>query len=116
MPGFTNIRSFDASVAVSIDDVVEEKLDMLDCHASQFYEWLPYNQNRLNQVPNSTEQRRTHLTDGWLCRNRIQAASNRALLAGKYTTATDVKFAESFELSEYGYQPTNDELQKLFPV
>jgi len=70
----------------------------------------------LIQVPNSTAQRRSYLTDGWLCRNRIQAASARALLAGKYAAGKDVEFAESFELSDYGCQPADDELQKLFPV
>ena len=29
-------------IVVSIDDVFEKKVNMLDAHASQFYEWLPW--------------------------------------------------------------------------
>lgn len=40
-------RPIRPDLAVSIDDAVQTKLEMLDCHESQFYEWLPYNQGRL---------------------------------------------------------------------
>jgi LmbE family N-acetylglucosaminyl deacetylase len=49
---------FSPDVAVGIDDVIEQKLDMLDCHVSQFYEWLPYNQGVLDQVPQDAVERR----------------------------------------------------------
>src|SRR5499427_5258837 len=39
---FTRPQAFHADIAVSIDDMFEKKIDMLDAHASQFYEWLPW--------------------------------------------------------------------------
>ena len=33
---------FTPDVAVAIDDVIDKKIDMLDAHVSQFYEWLPW--------------------------------------------------------------------------
>ena len=33
---------FRPDIAVSIDDVVDKKIDMLDAHVSQMYEWLPW--------------------------------------------------------------------------
>ena len=40
--GFQRPNPFSPDVAVSIDDVIEKKIDMLDAHVSQFYEWLPW--------------------------------------------------------------------------
>jgi len=105
---------FRADVAVSIDDVVDQKLRMLDCHASQFYEWLPFNLKRLEQVPTSTEERFAYLARGWLCRNRDQAEAARERLARKYGDAKTITYAESFEVSEYGRQPEAGELDALF--
>lgn len=107
---------FSADIAVSIDDVVDQKLRMLDCHASQFYEWLPFNQGRLEQVPSSREERFAYLTQGWLSRNKVQAAESRELLAKKYGDGATIAHAETFEVSEYGRQPESDELDALFGV
>ncbi len=107
----------DPAVAVAIDDVLDEKLEMLGCHESQFFEWLPYLQKRLNEVPEDPAGRRQWLKDGWLVRNRIQAERFRNLLHARYgDRAAEVEFAETFELSEYGRQLTDDELAGLFPL
>src|SRR6266436_4715484 len=39
--GFQRPQPFRADVAVAIDDVFSKKIDALDSHRSQFYEWLP---------------------------------------------------------------------------
>jgi len=39
---FTRPQSFRADIVVSIDDVYQKKIEMLDAHVSQFYEWLPW--------------------------------------------------------------------------
>ena len=41
---------FMPDVVVGIDAVIEQKIDMLHCHVSQFYEWLPYNSGTLGTV------------------------------------------------------------------
>ena len=38
--GFQKPAPFRPDIAVSIDDVVDRKVDALDAHVSQFYEWL----------------------------------------------------------------------------
>ena len=40
---FTAPQPFRGDVIVPIDDVMEDVLAAIDCHASQFYEWLPFN-------------------------------------------------------------------------
>jgi len=108
---------FSADTAVAIDDVINEKLKMLDCHKSQFYEWLPYNKGFLEKVPVSQEGRNKFLSDLWLRRNAEQADETRHLLQKKYGTENgkQFRFAEIFELSEYGRQPEKEELDALFP-
>lgn len=108
---------FSPNIAVAIDDVVQEKLQMLNCHESQFYEWLPYNQGRLGEVPASTEERKKWLMDGWLKRNEIQADLASEQLHDKYAKKQrTIKFAETFELSEYGRQATPREMDEIFPI
>src|SRR6185436_426297 len=63
---------FTPNVAVAIDDVVEQKVDMLHAHESQVYEWLPYVGGYLDQVPTALNERRVWLRqslDGRLRRN-----------------------------------------------
>ena len=42
---------FDPSVVVDIDDVFETKIEILNCHKSQFYEWLPWIGRYENEIP-----------------------------------------------------------------
>ena len=108
---------FMPDMAVAIDDVVQEKIGMLNCHESQFYEWLPYTQGKLKEVPVSEGERRKWLAEGWLPRDRSQADSAREQLKARYgKSSLKVKYAETFELSEYGRQPEPGELNALFPL
>src|SRR5947208_1787786 len=49
--GFQKPQPFRPDVAVSIDDVFSQKIDALDSHKSQFYEWLPWVDGKLDSVP-----------------------------------------------------------------
>jgi LmbE family N-acetylglucosaminyl deacetylase len=106
---------FSPDIAVKVDEVLEEKLRMLNCHESQFYEWLPYNRGVLDQVPATWEGRKTWLREGWLIRNLVQAKLASALLSERYRDGAEGQYAETFELSEYGRQSAPGELDALFP-
>ena len=54
---FQKPAPFRPDVAVSIDDVLEKKIDMLDAHVSQMYEWLPWVDNALDKVPTGSGER-----------------------------------------------------------
>ena len=58
---FTKPVPFQADVAVGTDDVIERVFDMLDCHVSKMYEWLPFNRGVLDQVPQDPRGRRKWL-------------------------------------------------------
>ncbi len=113
--GFQRPNPFRPDVAVAIDDVFDKKIDALDAHVSQVYEWLPWVDHTLNQVPKDVAERKR-----WLASRReppISPAVRKALEKWYGAErAAQVKVAESFELCEYGRRPSDDELRKLFPM
>lgn len=108
---------FTPSVVVPIDEVVEQKVDMLHCHESQVYEWLPYNGLYLQQVPPDPDARRT-----WL-RSHLEKVLRRD--AGLYrdklyeqcgpSAGATVRYAEAFKACEYGSLLTPESTHRLFP-
>ena len=105
---FLNPNPFQADAIVIIDDVLEQKLAMLDCHKSQFYEWLPWNKGyRDFNVSKMTEnEKRQWLLDNWICRNARQAEL--------YLHNGKARYAEAFEQSEYGRRLSPEEFSALF--
>jgi len=113
--GFQRPQPFRPDVAISIDEVFSKKIDALDAHRSQMYEWLPWVDGRLDQVPKDPEARKKWLTD---TRSRPITPAVRAALEKWYgrEKAARIKHAEAFEVCEYGRQPSEEDLRKLFPM
>lgn len=110
---FNKPYPFTPDVAVAIDDVWQKKIASLDAHISQFYEWLPWVDGKLNEVPAGAEERR-----GWLERQsrRLPPPAIAAALRERYgADGARVEHAEGYELCEYGRQPSPEELEKLLP-
>ena len=107
---------FSPQVAIDIDDVVEKKMDMLHCHGSQMYEWLPYNSGRLEEVPESNQDRRKWL-EHRLSRFANIADRYRDLLIDHYgeDKGSRVRYAEAFEACEYGSTLSDENTPILFP-
>ena len=97
--------------------MVEKKVDMNHCHTSQMYEWLPYNQGILDQVPADPSHRREWMAEGRGFRSSQPGDAYRDLLVELYgrDAGGRVRQAEAFQLSEYGAQPSLDGLKRLFP-
>lgn len=115
--GFMKPYPFTPDVIVGIDAVVEQKIDMLHCHVSQFYEWLPYNGGTLDAVPTGESARRAWLAERLLNRFSDTAEKYRDLLIALYgeEAGTQVKYAEAFEGCEYGASLTAENIPTLFP-
>lgn len=114
--GFTKPNPFEPDVVVAIDEVIEKKIDMYHCHESQVYEWLPYNAGYLDQVPKDSQSRREWLATRWKPRSSSVAERYRDLLIELYgkERGSKVQYAEGFELSEYGTQPSQEELLRYW--
>jgi LmbE family N-acetylglucosaminyl deacetylase len=114
---FKKPNPFTPDVVVPIDPVMNQKVACVDALESQFYEWNPWLFGYLNEVPADREAR---------------LAWTRKRTEGRYTAEADrfrgkliellgdargraVKFAEAFEVCEYGSQPSREELLAIFP-
>ena len=112
---FQTPTPFIPEIAVNIDPVFDRKIDGLDAHVSQFYEWLPWTAQSLDKVPKDLIQRREWLAS-W--RSRSINEATRKSLAKWYgeEAAADIQHAEAFQVCEYGSQPNEDRIRELFPM
>jgi LmbE family N-acetylglucosaminyl deacetylase len=112
--GFQKPNPFSPDIAVSIDDVIDKKIDMMDAHVSQMYEWLPWVDGTLDTVPRDPAARKR-----WLGETRAVAPTPavRAALVKRYGAerGNAVRHAEAFEICEYGTRPNEATIRKLFP-
>ncbi len=117
---FQKPAPFSPDVAIDVDAVMPEKWKLLHAHESQFYEWLPYNDGTADEVPppDRPEDRLAWLERRWSPEFSALADRSRASLAESYgaESAARVRFAEAFEISEYGSQPSTSDLRALFPL
>jgi LmbE family N-acetylglucosaminyl deacetylase len=115
---FQKPNPFTPDVAVAIDQVIEKKLDALDALESQFYEGGANGSVELvPSDPAKQQERHRAVRNGFAARYQGEAQRFRAKLAEFYGAdkAAGVKYAEAFEICEYGRRPGQDELKKLFP-
>lgn len=115
---FQKPNPFQPDVMISIDSVIEKKLDALSIMESQFYEGGANGSAEL--MPQQAEKqkaRKEEVREGFARRNQGIANRFRATLSDWYpaSRAESIKHAEGFELCEYGAQPNRDELKRLFP-
>jgi LmbE family N-acetylglucosaminyl deacetylase len=108
---------FQPAVVVDIASVFERMVAMLDCHVSQFYEWLPYNAGYLEQVPAKNDERLRWLTAAIRAFVKKRAARYRDFLARSYgpERAAVMDCVEAFEACEYGAPLDAAARERLFP-
>src|SRR5947199_8949641 len=87
---FTLPQPFRADIVVSIDDVFEKKVNMLDAHVSQFYEWLPWTEGQLEQVPKDPAERKKWPAAEPLASRKLQPKWRVALQKGYGAHAVQV--------------------------
>lgn len=115
---FRKPNPFQPDVAVSIDSVIQQKLDALDALESQFYEGGANGSAELiPSDPAKQQERRRQVRAHFAQRYEAQAQKFRSKLADFYgqEKANGIRYAEAFEVCEYGRQPGQAELKRLFP-
>jgi LmbE family N-acetylglucosaminyl deacetylase len=111
---------FKADIAVSLDDVFDKKLAAIHEMPSQHYEGGANGSEELAKiVPPATDEagRKKWLRGVWEKRQGGEADRFREVLVKYYgeEKGRAVKFAEAFEICEYGRQPSEADIRKLFP-
>src|SRR5579862_4323377 len=117
---FRRPNPFTADIAVAIDDVIERKLAAMDALESQFYEGGCNGGPQLVPDPKDSAAvaaRKMQVRQEFIGHFSEPATRFRAELERAYGKEQGVKirFAEAFEVCEYGRRPSAEETRRLFP-
>ncbi|MBQ7386870.1 MAG: PIG-L family deacetylase [Clostridia bacterium] len=124
---------FRGDVVIDIDNELDIKLKIADLNVSQVYEWLPYTYGE--EVPEGAAERFEWLkgmdTDRFVSDEEVMSIKNhgyavkfaktaarfRAELIEKYgkERGSRVRYAEAFEVCEYGTPLTEEKKKEMFP-
>jgi LmbE family N-acetylglucosaminyl deacetylase len=109
---------FDPILAVGFDEVAQKKWDCIGDLPSQFADADSWQARYRANVPTDEAGRKAFLMDGVKQRSADVANQYRALLLKLYgeQKGRAVKYAEAFELNQYGSPATVDELKQMFPT
>jgi len=112
---FQRPNPFRPDVVIDITSVWDKKVYAMAAHQSQFFEWLPWIGGYAAQVPTTSVDRLA-----WLSKRLAEPITDEILKSlekwyGK-ERAANVKYAEPFEICEYGARPGTDEIKRLFPM
>ena len=113
---FTKPTPLDGDVVIDIGPQIETIVDMLCCHRSQVFEWLPYTEHKEDQVPEDETERRVWVRDWYLRLSRQFADRYRQQLIATYgeTRGSQIEHAEVYEISEYAAPLDEATRQRLF--
>jgi len=113
---FSKPNPFSYDIVIGTDEGFEAKLAATNAYESQMYEWLPWTSHTLDQVPETPEERFEWLRKRHESRKMSEEA--RAGLVKWYgeKRAKEFKYAEAFEIAEYGKRPNEEEIRMLFPM
>lgn len=113
---FQRPNPFRPDIAVDITSVYDKKVNALDAHVSQVYEWLPWTAHD-KIVPTNAQERKKWLANKYQSRVTITPEVQQSL--EKWygpVRAGQAKQAEVFEICEYGKRPTDADIRRLFPM
>ena len=116
---FKKPYAFEADIAISLDDVFDEKVNAVDALVSQVYEGgaLGSEETLIKRQAGDPVARKEILRESWSRRNGRIADLYRDTLIEWYgqDAGKAIKHAEAYQVCEYGRQPSKAELKKLFP-
>lgn len=115
--GFQRPNPFRPDLVVSIDAVIDKKVEALAKMESQFIEGGAMGKpNPALADPAEREKKRDAVRESFRRRCAATADRYRDKLVELYGEAgKQVRYAEAFEICEYGRRPNADELRQLFP-
>ncbi len=122
---------FSGDIVIDIDDEIDTKLKIADINVSQVYEWLPYIHGEevptgaaerfewlkgLNITADTTDEEVMSAERGYAVRFAKTAARFRKELIKRYgeERGSKVRYAEAYEVCEYGGKLTEELKEKLF--
>ena len=111
---FQKPNPFEADIAIDIDEVFEQKIAGMGAHDSQHFDWLPWLAGTLDQVPEDEAEKLASLAKRRP--SRPGPSTRESLIRWYGEKGKEVQHAEGFEICEYGKQPGEKEILRLFPM
>ena len=113
--GFRKPNPFTPDVAIDTDPVFDRKMEALSAHVSQFDEYLVHFNPDMGEVPADPAAHLEWMKLNWTFPVEPAVRETLAKFYGP-AHAAGVKTAEAFEIAEYGAQPDEAELRRLFSL
>jgi N-acetylglucosamine malate deacetylase 1 len=115
--GFQDPTPFKPTIVVPIDETADKKWACVSAMPSQFGDKDSWQGRTLANVPAGDKERAAYLLEQVKTRNVNVANQYRERLVALYgkERGDKAKYAEAFQISQYGRQATVDELKTLFP-
>ncbi|MEO5998304.1 MAG: PIG-L family deacetylase [Chitinophagaceae bacterium] len=113
---FLRPYAFDPTIVIGIDEVADKKWSCITAMPSQFGDEHSWQASTFPNVPKDEQGRKDYLMKSVQLRNEGVASKYRDRLIELYgkEKGSKIKYAEAFELCQYGRQASIDELKKLF--
>lgn len=115
--GFVDPKPFEPTVVVDIDAAADKKWQCVSAMPSQFGDADSWQGRTRPDVPKGDAERKAYLLE--LAKQRTTAVADqyRAQLVARYgqERGSKVKYAEAFQLNQYGRQAKADEVSAMFP-
>ena len=114
---FTRPTPFRPDVLLDISNELDTVFDLLSCHESQMFEWLPHNHDLTESVPPDAAGRRALLRQFYESRVSAIADQFRDRLIDQFGPkhGKTLQHVEAFEISEYAATLEEADRKKLFP-
>lgn len=114
---FTRPAPMRADIIIDVTEQMESIARMLACHQSQLFEWLAYQADILNTVPED-ESRKLAWVRSWIdgyVQPRAERFRDEMIARWGDAKGKATEFIEVFEISEYARQPDTELIRCLFP-
>ncbi len=114
---FTKPCPFRPDVVLDVTELVDTIVDMMACHESQFYDFLPFNHGVADDVPDDDDEKKSWLIDWFHRRTGDRADRFRDALIDTYGSerGNSIRFMEAYEISEYAAGVDDARKKQLFP-
>lgn len=115
---FTKPTPMEPHVVLDVTGELDTIVQMLACHRSQVFDWLPYNEGVLDQVPDDDDAKFAWLRDWYIDKIKPFAERYRDAIIATYgqERGQAIEHVHVFEVSEYAAPLDDAARRRLFPM